>query len=161
MAIFRGLSEVFLSKHCKLQPVVTDAGCGGSDHPVGGHDTAVAVHREILGNGGSHSRQRDVPDVVHHSKGRLISSFSSPVLFSPSHLPGRTSYYFLQSEMGGDVCSGNSSHIPDKVTIPSPTFRQWNIKVERSIIWRSQLLFFLKKTCFLLFSSESLRKCSG
>lgn len=83
------------------------------------------------------------PDDVHHSKGRLISSFSSLGFFSASHRPGRSSYYFLQSEMGGDVCSGNSSHIPDKVTIPSPTFRQWNVKVERSIIWRSQ--FVLQK----------------
>lgn len=49
MAIFRvggGYSVVALS------PVVADAGCGGSDHPVGGHDTTVAVHRRILGNGG-------------------------------------------------------------------------------------------------------------
>lgn len=46
------------------------------------------------------------------------------------HLLGCPSYYFLHKAMGGDVCSGNNSHSPDKVPIPSPTFRQWNIKVK-------------------------------
>lgn len=113
-----------------------------------------------LETGGSHSRQRGVPDEVHHSKGRLVSSFSSLVFFSPRHIvPGRSGYYFLQNEMGGDVCSGNSSHIPDKVTIPSPTFRQWNVKVERSIISRSQFVLHKKNRKKHVFCYFPLSHC--
>lgn len=101
-------------------------------HPVERNDTTVAVDRNTRGSHtGSHSRQRDVPDDARHTQRCPVSSYSSVLFFSPSNLPGRSSYYFLQNAMGGDVCSGNSSHVPDKVTIPSPTFRQRNMKVEK------------------------------
>lgn len=80
--------------------------------------------------------------------------------FSLRHIvPGRSSYYFLQNEMGGDVCSGNSSHIPDKVAIPSPTFRQWNVKVERSIISRSQFVLHKKNRKKHVFCYFPLSHC--
>lgn len=122
-SFFRGTTDrlLFLSVRRFILWALLAAVCNQCRSDVTEHPVALDQNLQT----GGYTTQHDIPDDVHHTKRCSISV----LFFSPSHLPGCTSYYFVQNAMGGDVWSGNSSHIPDKMTIPSPTFRQWRIKV--------------------------------